>query len=137
MRVVVVSVGFFDLAFQAVDRQVHPAQHGSLGHLLLTMNGQFGGRVLFVLADKASTLDEHAAGAAGRIGNAAVVRLEHFDEKFDNARRRVKLAAFRACRSGELAEEIFIDSAEGIVIQTGWISETRFNSSLSRVLSKI
>ena len=72
-----------------------------------------------MLRHEAGALHEHAAGAAGRVEDAAVERLRDFDEQPDDADRRVELAALLAFRAGELAEEVFVDPPEGVVVERG------------------
>jgi len=52
--------------------------------------------------DKLLGLDEHTAGAAAGVVNAAFVGSEHFDEDADDAGGRVELAAVFAFGAGEL-----------------------------------
>ena len=98
---------------------------------------EFCGRVLSVLLHEAGALDKHAAGTAGGVEHAAVIRLENLDDQADDAARREELAALLPFRARELAEEIFVDPAEGVVFEIVGISETFFSSSLSSVLVKI
>ena len=50
---------------------------------------------------------------------AAVIRLDNFGEKADDGRGRVELSAALALGHGELAEEVFVDAAEGVVVEGG------------------
>ena len=43
----------------------------------------------------------------------------HFDEQADDAGGRVELAALLALGAGEFAEEVFVDAAEGVVVEAG------------------
>lgn len=83
------------------------------------MHRDFGGRIFLMFGNEAGALDEHAAGTAGGIEDAAVVWLEDFDEEADDAGRCVELAAFLAFGAGEFAEEIFVDAAKGVAIDGG------------------
>ena len=47
-----------------------------------------------------------------------MVRLENLHDQADDAARREELAALLAFRAGELAEEIFVDPAEGVVFES-------------------
>jgi hypothetical protein len=67
-----------------------------------------------VLLDEALGLDEHAAGAAAGVEDAALVRLQHPHQQADDAHRREELAAELAFRRRELAEEILVDVAEQV-----------------------
>ena len=48
-----------------------------------------------------------------------MVGLDDFGEQADDAARGVELAALLALGAGELAEEVFVDAAEGVVVQRG------------------
>jgi hypothetical protein len=48
-----------------------------------------------------------------------VERLKDFDDQTDDTGRGVELAAPLALGAGELAEEVFVDEAEGIVVEAG------------------
>ncbi len=63
---------------------------------------------------EAGGLDEHAAGAAGGIKDAAVVGLQDFHDQPDDGGGRVEFATFLAFRHGELAEEVFVNQPEGV-----------------------
>ena len=56
---------------------------------------------------------EPQAGSRMRPWNGSM----HFDEQADDAARRVELAALLALGAGELAEEVFVDAPEGVVVQ--------------------
>jgi hypothetical protein len=49
-----------------------------------------------------------------------VERLKDFDDQTDDTGRGIELAALLALGAGELAEEVFVDEAEGIVVEAGW-----------------
>ncbi|MCY1312982.1 hypothetical protein D9M70_634620 [compost metagenome] len=59
-------------------------------------------------------MDEHAAGAAGGVEDAAMKRLDHLDDQLHNAGRREILATLLHEGGGEFAHEIFEDQAVGI-----------------------
>ena len=123
VRVVVVAVdvaAVADVALQPVHGEVEAAQAAGLVGLLDAADGELGGGVLLVLGDEARRLHEHAAGAAGGIEDAAVEGLDDLGEQPDDAARRVELAALLALGAGELAEEVFVDAAEGVVVERGW-----------------
>ena len=119
MQILIVGDGFFDIPFEAVHRQVHAAELDGIGDLLLAMNRQFRGRVLLVFSHEAGALDEHAAGSAGRVQDAAVIGLQDFDQQAHDAGWRVELAALLPFRPGEFAEEVFVDASEGVVVDGG------------------
>jgi len=69
-------------------------------------------------------LDEHAAGPAAGVKDAAFVRFYHFDEELDDGLRSVKLAALFSLGGCELAEEVFVDAAENVLGAAFPIAET-------------
>ena len=73
-----------------------------------------GAGVLLVFRDEAGALDEHAARAAGRVEDAAVERLDDLDDQLDDGGGGEELAALLPLAHGELAEEVFVDLAEGV-----------------------
>ena len=48
-----------------------------------------------------------------------MIRLDDFGEEADDAAGGVELAAFLALGAGELAEEVFVDAPEGVVVHGG------------------
>ena len=48
-----------------------------------------------------------------------MVRFQYFDQQAHDAGRRVELAALLPFRPGEFAEEVFVDTAEGVVVDGG------------------
>jgi hypothetical protein len=70
-----------------------------------------------MLLHEAGALDEHAAGTAGGVEHATVIGLKDLHDQADDATRCEELAAFLPLCSGEFAEEIFVDPAEGVVVE--------------------
>ncbi len=136
VRVFVVGDGFADVAFEAVDGEVHPAEPCGLADFLVAVDGEFGGWVFLVPGHEARGRDEHAARAARGIENAPVEGLKILDDEPDDRGGRVELAAFLTFRAGELAEKVFVDASEGVVVDAAGISETFLSNSLSSVLEK-
>ena len=64
--------------------------------------------------DEAGALHEHAAGAAGRVEDAAVEGLDDADDELDDGGGGEELAALLALAHGEVAEEVFVNLAEGV-----------------------
>src|ERR1017187_6062951 len=64
-------------------------------------------------------LDEHAARTARGAEDAPVIRLDNLGEEADDAAGRVELAAAWALAHGELAEKVFVDAPEGVVVHRG------------------
>jgi hypothetical protein len=82
-EVFVVGVALLDFAAQAVHGQIEPGEAGGVGDTLLAVDGDVGGGVFAVFFQKVGRLDEHAAGTAGGIEDAAVVGFEDFDDQPD------------------------------------------------------
>jgi hypothetical protein len=80
------------------------------------VDGEFGGGILLVLRDEARGLDEHTARAARGVEDAPVIGFDDFGEEADDAAGGVELAAALALAHGELAEEVFVDAPEGVVV---------------------
>jgi hypothetical protein len=110
-----VAVGAVELAedVASVDEE-DVVGAGGVGDAFLAVYGDFGGGIFLMGFDESGGLDEHAAGAAGGVEDAAVVGLEDFDDEADDGGGRVEFAAFLAFAHGEFAEEVFVDEAEGI-----------------------
>jgi hypothetical protein len=69
--------------------------------------------------DELFAADEHAARAAARVVDAALVRREHLDQDPDDVRGRVELAALLAFGTGELGEEVLVDPTERVLGPVG------------------
>ena len=100
----------------AVEQQVHPGDGGGGEHLLLAVElapqglGAAAGR-LDVLDD----LDEHAAGAAGRVVDGlALLRVEDVDQEADHRARGVVLAGLLVRLVGEPLDEVLVRVAEHV-----------------------
>ena len=72
-----------------------------------------------VLLDELLGLDEHAAGAAAGVVDAALVGLQHLDQQPDDGAGRVEFAAALALGPGEAAEEILVDPPEDVAGAVG------------------
>lgn len=70
-----------------------------------------------MLLHKSRALHEHTTGTAGGVEHAAVIGLQDLHDQANDAARREELAALLPFRARELAEEIFVDPAEGVVIK--------------------
>ena len=102
-----------DIAGEAVDREVHPADApGRLVPLLAVDRDLVGAAA--VRLDEPRRLDEQAARAAGRVEHAAFVRLEHLDQQPRDGRGREELAAPVALGSRELLDEVLIGPSEDV-----------------------
>ncbi len=67
-----------------------------------------------VAAHELGGVNEHAARAAGRIENLAVVGLDHLDDQLHDGRGSEILTALLHEGRGELAHEILEDQAVGV-----------------------
>lgn len=114
LQVLVVSVSLLDIAAQSVDGEVQPGEAGGVGHAFLAVDGNFRGGIFLMHLHETGGLDEHAAGAARGIEDAAMVRFQDFHDQFDDGGGRVEFPALLALAHGELAEEIFVDEAESV-----------------------
>ena len=74
--------------------------------------------------DEIGRMHEHAARAAGRVENAAVIGLDDLDDEPDDGGGRVELAALLHLLHGELAHEIFIDAAEGVAVDVQRVEQS-------------
>ena len=64
--------------------------------------------------DEVDRLDEHAGGAAARVVDPALVRLQHLDEEPHDRAGSVELAALAALGQGELLQEVLVDVAQHV-----------------------
>ncbi len=108
-----------DVAFEAVYGKVETGEAAGLVGLLDATDGEFSSGVLVVFGHEACRLDEHSARAAGGIEDATVKGFDHLRKQFDDAGRRVELAATLPFAHGELTEEVFVDAAEGVEVERG------------------
>lgn len=111
-RVAVVEVGVaqLDLSVQTVDEQVHPAQ--AIGKVLAFLPVE---RQIPAVPGEQVGLHEHAAGAATRIEDGSLRRLQHRHQQPHDARRREVLAAALALGRGELADEVLVHAPDEIL----------------------
>src|ERR1017187_5275606 len=97
-----------------MDRQIHAGQANGGGNLLVAVECHAVGSIELAAFEEVAGLDEHAAGAAGRVENYAVVGLDDVDNGLDQGRRSEKLAVILRALHGELHEEVFVDAAEHV-----------------------
>ena len=117
VRVVVVGVGLLDGAAEAVHREVHLGEVDGFEGLFLSADEDVvvaGLEVAAVLGDELGGLDKHAAGAAGRVEDAAAVGLDNLDHEADDGARGEEFAALLALAAGEFAEEVFVDLPKNV-----------------------
>ena len=106
---------FAEVGGEPAHGEVHLGQLVGGGGELLPVDGDVL-LVAVVAFDKFDGLDEHAAGAAAGVVDLAFVGLDHFGDEIDDALRGVELAPELALGGGELAEEVFIDPADGVLL---------------------
>ncbi len=95
-----------EVEVDAADCHIHRGQPPGGGVALLPVDADLStlavGGLAAVLFDELLALHEEAAGAHGRVVDAALEWLEHFHDQSDDALGRVVLAAFLAFGQGEL-----------------------------------
>ncbi len=106
---------FAEVGGEPAHGEVHLGQLVGGGGELLPVDGDVF-LAAVVAFDKLDGLDEHAAGAAAGVVDLAFVGLDHFGDEIDDALGGVELAPELAFRSGEFAEEVFIDPADGVLL---------------------
>ena len=105
---------FAEVGGEPAHGEVHLGQLVGGGGELLPVDGDVLGAAV-VAFDKLDRLHEHAAGAAAGVVDLAFVGLDHFGDEIDDALGGVELAPELALGGGELAEEVFIDPADGVL----------------------
>jgi hypothetical protein len=101
-----------DFARQPVHGQVHEGNVDGVRVLLLAVEDDLLGGVAAGVLDEVAGLDEHAPGAAGRIEDLAVIRLDDVDDHLHQRRRREELAVVVGVLDRELGQEVFVNAAE-------------------------
>ncbi len=72
-----------DVAFQAVNGEVHLRQANGGGVLFQAAEGEPLGGALVVFFDNTRALHEHATGAAGRVEYGAALGIKHVGDQRD------------------------------------------------------
>ena len=106
---------FAEVGGEPAHREVHLGELVGGGGELLSVNRDVLG-VAVVAFDELERLHEHAAGATAGVVDFAFVGLNHFGDEIDHALGSVELAPQLALGGGELAEEVFIDPAHGVLL---------------------
>ena len=116
MQIAAEAVGMFraEIALDPTNGEVHHRQPPRGGVGLLAVDRDVANPPAVGLHELLA-LDEHAARAAARVVDAALVRGEHFDQHADDATGRIELAALLAFGTGELGEEVFVDAAQDVL----------------------
>ena len=107
-------IRLLDVAFEAVDGEVHPGQADGGGVLLQAAEGQPLGGVAAVLLHGAGALHEHAAGAAGRVEHRAVLGVQHVGDQRDQGDGGEEFAAVMGLLVREPGQEVLVDAAEDV-----------------------
>ena len=108
-----VGVLLAEVALNAANGQIHLGQPPGGVVRFLAVDADVADFAAVGL-DELFRLDEHAAGAAARVIDPALVRGQHLDQHTDHAAGRVELAALLALGAGELGKEIFIDATQDV-----------------------
>src|SRR5690606_8305911 len=101
------------LRIDTANRQVHLGEPPGGVVALLPIDRDVADTAA-VLEHELLALHEHAPRAAAGVIDASRIRFQHFHQRADNRARGIELAAALAFRACELAEEIFVDTAEHI-----------------------
>ena len=97
-----------------MHREVHLVQVDSGVVLLHAEDADLAGGGLLVALHELGGVDEHAARAAGRVEDAAMVRLDDLHDELDDGLGGVENATLLALALGELAQEVLVHLAEGV-----------------------
>jgi len=97
-----------------VDREVDLREPCGRLVLLVTIERDPLHRVQAGILDEVARLHEHAARAAGRIENDAVIGLDDVDDGLDDRGWREELAIVMRALLRKLREEVFVDAAEHV-----------------------
>ena len=111
-----------EVCLDAPEGEVHDGEAAGGGVALLAVDADVA-QLAAVGFHEFLTLDEHAAGAAGGVVDAALVRGDHLDEEADDAGGGVELAAVLALGARKLGEEVLEDAPEEVLGPAGGICE--------------
>ena len=112
VRIFVIGDRLLDVAFEAVDGEVHPGQADGGGVLLQAAEGEALGGVATVLLHGAGALHEHAAGAAGRVEHRAALGVQHVGDQRDQGDGGEEFAAVMSLLVREPGQEVLVDAAD-------------------------
>jgi len=73
--------------------------------------------------DELLALHEHAARAAARVIDPALIGCEHLDQHAHDMGRRIELAAFLALGAGKLRQEVLVNAAQNVAGAVGRAAE--------------
>jgi len=114
VEVFVIAVPQPNVARHGMHGKVHHAKLASLTDSFLAVARDFHGGFLFVGFNEVSTLGKHATRSAGWIANASVVRLDDLYDQLDQRGWREEFAATLTFRTGEIAQEVFVNLSERV-----------------------
>ena len=120
MRVFVVAIGTLNVTFESVHGEVHFTEADGFRDAFNSVDADLSVAVFSVSLYKIGTLNEHAAGAAGGVEDSSLERLNDLDNEFNEGGWCEELAAACSLGHGEVAEEIFVDFAEGVALYVHW-----------------
>ena len=115
VRILIVTVCLFDIAFKGMDGEIHLAQPDRFDDAFNAVNTDVSVVAIFlVVANERCTLDKHSTGSAGRIKDAPVKRLDNLNDEFDERGWREEFTAALPFAHGEIAEEVLINLPESV-----------------------
>ena len=120
--VVVEAVAVVNVGVDAADGQVHLGQPPRGVVRLLAVDADVA-QPAAVGLHELLRLDEHAAGAAAGVVDAAAVGGQHLHQQPDDRGGRVELAALLALGAGELRQEVLVDAAEDVLRPAGRVPQ--------------
>ena len=98
--------------------EVHLCQGDRVVGLLGAEDRELPGGRSVVALDELRALDEHAARSAGRVEDSALIGLEDLDDEPDDGVRREVLTTALAFLRGEIGEEVLVNEAECVALQS-------------------
>ena len=108
---------------QPVEQHVHLADGPRAEVLLLAVERQVT-RIACLPLDVVGALDQHAAGAGGRVADAHPLgRRQQLDDQLDDHPGRVELAALLAGIVGELLDQVLVGAAEQVGLGHAVVAE--------------
>src|SRR6266702_1164446 len=116
VQIIVKGVGVVrpKIGFNSSDGEVHLGQlpFGVIGFLAINRDVS---NAAPVLPNEFFALHEHSGGATTGVIHAALVRLDHLNEQFDDAARGIEFATLFSFRASELLQEVFIRASKDVL----------------------
>ena len=117
---------------QPVEQHVHLADGPRAEVLLLAVERQVA-RVAALPFDVVGALDQHAAGAGGRVADAHPLGgRQQLDDQLDDHPRGVELAALLAGIVGELLDQVLVGAAEQVGLGHAVVAERNLGEVLDQ-----